>query len=345
MTVEFVIRTSPLWISLFLAFAVGLPIYSATGYGVPFEAFIISFLWIGAVVVQRSIKTCSALEVRPCIRSTMAILFNPVLVTSALVSAYFWTKAAVTHQHIDSVLGAFKHQDSWAAILAALATNPDPYTHIGAGDLATALLDAGIVSLGLKMFEYRRELWASFATVFLTSLVSATASVFFNVVVARAMGLGTPNALAFASRNVTIALGIPAVSNIGGSTTLMSALVVFSGMLFSMTGDLLFLWLRIRDRALSPTVTYHSDNEGLSGLGGSTDSKSTENGTNEHCMVIAAGVTVGINAAAMGTAHLIERDSRATAYSALSMTMFGIITVALTAVPAIAEVLMMLASR
>lgn len=45
---------------------------------------------------------------------------------------------------------------------------------------------------------------------------------------------------------------------------------------------------------------------------------------------VAAGVTVGINAAAMGTAHLYERGSRAAPYSALAMTAFGVVTVVLT---------------
>ena len=56
-------------------------------------------------------------------------------------------------------------------------------------------------------------------------------------------------------------------------------------------------------------------------------------------------MTVGINAAAMGTAHLIERDSRAVACSALSMTIYGGMTVALTALPAVSDLLVRLASR
>ena len=45
---------------------------------------------------------------------------------------------------------------------------------------------------------------------------------------------------------------------------------------------------------------------------------------------VAAGVTVGINAAAMGTAHLYEEGSRAAPFSALAMTAFGVVTVILT---------------
>ena len=56
--------------------------------------------------------------------------------------------------------------------------------------------------------------------------------------------------------------------------------------------------------------------------------------------VVAAGVTVGINAAAMGTSHLIDRGSRATAYSALSMTIFGAVTVAVTVIPGVKEALL-----
>ncbi|KAI1863507.1 hypothetical protein JX265_008724 [Neoarthrinium moseri] len=338
-TVDFVVRTAPLWIPLSLLVTVGLPVYCATNYDLPFETFCFIVFWAVAVLFQRYIKSCKKLELHLRLRSTLAVVFNPVLLTSALGTAYFWTKAAVTHRVIGDILNNFKSHSSWANIIREVTGSPSAQHHVGAGDLSMALLDAGIVSLGLKMFEYRRELCNSFTTVFSTSLVFATINVFLNVIFARAMGLQPADALAFAARNVTIALGVPAVQHLGGSTTLMSSLVVFSGMLFQMTGDLLFSWLGIHDRPLPANVTYTSDGEN----GGTNTEENVESATD--AKVIAAGVTVGINAAAMGTAQLIERGSMATAYSALSMTVFGAITVALTAVPVVADCLVTLASR
>jgi putative effector of murein hydrolase len=339
-TMEFVVRTAPMWISILLTITVGLPVYCATGYDMPFESLFLIFLWVGTVLVQRWVKLCKTLGLHPRTKSMMMIVINPVLMTSVLATAYFWAKATVTHRDIANVLGAFKHYNTWADVLTETIKDPRPQNYIGAGDMSIALLDAGIVSLGFKMFEYRRELWKSFTTVFSTSLIFATMNIFLNVIFARAMGLEPFEALGFAARNVTIALGVPAIQNLQGSTTLMSALVVFSGILFSLTGDMLFSLLGICDRPLPPNITYNSDSE-VSGLTVIEDRETEPS----DCKVIAGGVTVGINAAAMGTAYLIERDSMATAYSALSMTMFGTFTVALSAVPAVPDVLMKLASR
>lgn len=53
----------------------------------------------------------------------------------------------------------------------------------------------------------------------------------------------------------------------------------------------------------------------------------------ETTTIIASGVTIGINAAAMGTAHLYEGGSDAAPYSALAMTVFGVATVGFTMIP------------
>ena len=361
---DFLVRTSPLWIILVLLLTVGLSIYCATGYDMPFEAFCFIFLWVGSVLFQRSLRTVKALSLHPRLRTTLVVLCNPVLLTAALGTAYFWIKTAVNHQNIETALGTFKRHDDWAQIMGNLSQDHNPRLHIGAGDLSTALLDAGIVSLGLKMFEYRAALWRSFATVLSTSLTAAVLAVFLNVALAHAMGLGAAEALAFAARNVTIALGAPAVLHLGGSTTLMSALVIFSGMLFQMTGDLLLVWLAVPDQRPLPlgrggggvlTTEKSGDNSNSNAVLASDsdveDSKQEGRAGGDgqqrdaECKVIAAGVTIGINAAAMGTSHLIERDSKATAYSALSMIMFGCITVALTSIPTISHALKVLVTR
>ncbi|RYP10701.1 hypothetical protein DL764_000491 [Monosporascus ibericus] len=132
------------------------------------------------------------------------------------------------------------------------------------------------------------------------------------------------------------------MQKVSGSMTLMSALCIFSGMLFQMSGDYLFKILRINDRNIKkqPWSRSSSDTEkGSRGRSGERDR------SREETKIVAAGVTVGINAAAMGTAHLMERDSKAIAYSGLSMTIFGGMTVALTALPGVSYLLAYLASR
>jgi putative effector of murein hydrolase len=52
--------------------------------------------------------------------------------------------------------------------------------------------------------------------------------------------------------------------------------------------------------------------------------------------VVAAGVTVGVNAAAMGTAYLYEAHSEAAPHAALSMIALGIMTVVFSSIPPLA---------
>jgi len=52
---------------------------------------------------------------------------------------------------------------------------------------------------------------------------------------------------------------------------------------------------------------------------------------------VTRGVTLGANASAIATALLLVSDPRAAALSSLSMSLFGIITLALTSVPPIVQ--------
>ncbi|KAI0602927.1 hypothetical protein F4775DRAFT_598081 [Biscogniauxia sp. FL1348] len=369
--IDFMVRTGPFWLCLFLLATVGLPIYLATSYEMPFEALSFVLLWILCVQFQRHLRTCAALLHHPRLRSTLVILANPVLLTWALGSAYLWSKAGCTGQPIGAVVSAFRRHNTLAeSITSALQQPPSSglglglRAHVGAGDLAAPILDAGIVCLGFKLYEYRGELWSSCGAVAATCTALAAVNVFGNAAVGAAVGLARGEAVAFAGRSVTMALGVPAIGSLGGSTTLMSAVAIFSGILFQMTGDWLFAALRIRDRhhhhSLPPSpvlgataidVREKATREESKALGGKSlgsgrnGSESESESENDEAMVVAAGVTVGINAAAMGTAFLIERDSRATAYSALAMTVFGAMTVALAALPGAREAMVYLTSR
>ncbi|KAI0480744.1 hypothetical protein GGR56DRAFT_664249 [Xylariaceae sp. FL0804] len=398
--VDFFVRTGPIWISLFLLIVVGIPVCLATGYEMPFEAICFLLLWVISVQLQRSLRFSYTMLRYTRVRSILITIANPLLITWALGSAYLWTKTACTGQSIGTVVDNFRHYSSLADCVEQIRRDGGSGSlaaHVGAGDLAAPILDAGIVCLGLKMYEYRAELWSSLATVATTCTALAALNVFANVLVGRAVGLRADEAVAFAGRSVTIALGVPAVQNLGGDTSLMSALAIFSGILFQMAGDWLFARLRVNDRraqrprhqhVVSPSSSSLSSSgvhrtsifvvgesaaapsaAAAAAAGGEIDAEkaptvvracgaekpkceatttavtagpATTSG--EDSMVVVAGVTVGINAAAMGTAYLIERDSRATAYSALAMTIFGAMTVAFSALPGVSNAVALLTS-
>ncbi|KAK5636650.1 hypothetical protein RRF57_012362 [Xylaria bambusicola] len=348
--VDLVFRTAPIWIWLLLLTTIGLPVYLATGYMMPFDFFSITLLWVVSVQFQRSLRSSGTLLRFKRSRALILIFCNPILVTWALGTAYMWAKAACAGKSIEFIIKDFHHFSSLSKCIVHIMQDHDVPAHLGAGDLASLLLDAG-------MYEYRSELWASLGTVSFTCTALATINVFLNVIVAHACGLQAADALAFAGRSATLALGIPAIENIDGSTTLASTVAVFGGIVFQMAGDWLFSVLHINDRAPRgsstppPKVPIPEKSRSLFSKTRSnrhSEKQDTKNDcaeTNEESSVVAAGVTVGINAAAMGTAYLIERDSRAVAYSALSMILFGAITVGLTAIPATTSTIAVLTSR
>jgi cobalamin biosynthesis Mg chelatase CobN len=59
----------------------------------------------------------------------------------------------------------------------------------------------------------------------------------------------------------------------------------------------------------------------------SSSSSTAEDGAVADAHTVGTGVMVGVNAAAMGTSYLYEYQSRAAPYSALAMTLFGVMTV------------------
>ncbi|KAI0429656.1 hypothetical protein F5Y09DRAFT_342435 [Xylaria sp. FL1042] len=359
-SIDFVLRTAPIWIWLFLLTAVGLPIYFATGYMMPFEVFSFALFWVLTIQFQRSLRDSQILSRFRRTRTFVLIFCNPLLLTWALATAYMWAKALCTGRDIGVVVGDFRHYSSLSKCIIHLMEDPRVPAHLGAGDLAGILLDAGVACMGFKMYEYRSELWASLGTVSFTCTALSVVNVFINVLIAHGLGLQAPDAIAFAGRSATLALGIPAIENLGGSATLGSTVAIFSGILFQMGGDWLFSVLHIHDQVSrdgsarplkaptpTPTTTKHTSSCETTPVG-STEKQNGKDGCaaiHDESTMVAAGVTVGINAAAMGTAWLIERDSRAVAYSALSMIVFGATTVALTAIPAAMETIKWLTTR
>ncbi|KAJ3564737.1 hypothetical protein NPX13_g7740 [Xylaria arbuscula] len=359
--IAWILRTLPIWICLFLIAVVGLPIYQATGYMLLFDVFSLTLFWVASVQFQRSLRSSQSLLHFRRLRSLTLIFCNPILITWALATAYMYAKAACVGPSVEFVIKDFRHFSSLSKCILHIMGDHDVPAHLGAGDLAGLLLDAGVACMGFKMYEYRAELWASLGTVTVTCTALAAISVFLNVLIAHGCGLQAADALAFAGRSATLALGIPAIENIGGSTTLASSVAVFSGIVWQMAGDWLLSVLHINDRAprdhSKPLVKPPPVSEKSFGVFSKakpvahTEEKKEDSNSNNDCAktseessVVAAGVTIGINAAAMGTAYLIERDSRAVAYSALSMILFGAATVALTAFPATTTAIKMLTS-
>lgn len=366
---------------------------------------------------------------RKPVLTALATLLNPVLWTSLFLLCYGLAKSHIRAEPTAAVVLRFQTGNTLSDLVAHhvdtryLALSPPPALPLGAGDLAAGVLNAGIVSWGLKLFECRRQLVSrGGGVVLLTSALAALANVAAGPLLAHALGV-RPAAfdLSFAARSVTIALGGPAVAALGGDAGVNAVGVVVNGICFQLVAGFFVggeegfegavrrwrgavsrlwagkggahgagsaseigvpdgekgrrpsgplvpaapaLWGTSGDDNIDNTAAtthnstprYSSDATHVDGRRPGHDETtapgpgecsppsplplpSSTQQTDEHDdgnddddvgSAVAAGVTIGINAAAMGTAHLYEQGSRAAPYSALSMTVFGVLTVLFT---------------
>ncbi|KAK3331772.1 hypothetical protein B0T19DRAFT_86421 [Cercophora scortea] len=384
------------WLS---TLTIGLPLRYTNSNDHALATALLFSLWFTTLAIQASIKT-NHTNLRPWLRTLLSGLFNAVLWTSLAVIAYVFIDGAISNRPLSTMLDTLQTNSTFLALITGTPTKP------AAGDIALAILNAGLVSWGLKLYEYRRQLLSrAGVTVFLVSSLLALANLILGPLLAAAVGLRpVASDLAFAARSVTLALGSPVMAMLGGDAGLNATMVVVSGIVFQMglgfgAGAWLesrvvaaCMMLRTRDRrgvraggggggvlvttttttvvttvcgkivdpespppASGPiSVSVIPMKEGddleaqlngrrampLSMSGAKNDAYSNNaSGHGERIndpFTVAAGVTVGINAAAMGTAYLYEAKSEAAPYSALSMIALGVMTVAFAAVKPLA---------
>jgi putative effector of murein hydrolase len=356
------IRNPMLILSWLLSIFVGLPLRFQGQHDAFLSTALLFAVWFTTLAVQASFKTNPPSH-RPWLSTALFGLSNAVLWTSLIMIAYVFAETATTHRSLHTMLDTLQTNVTITSLVfppGDAAPTPAP-THLAAGDIALCILNAGLVSWGLKLYEYRRQLVSRAGlTVLLVSSVLAAGNVALGPLLARALGLrSAPTALAFAARSVTLALGSPVMAALRADVGLNAAMVVMSGIVFQVgLGFGVGGWLErnlvercppVRQAAAAAppsdvTVTARSsvtlqgtddDDEGL-------DLEAQVLAEHPHASVakvdstprtVASGVTIGINAAAMGTAYLYEVKSEAAPYSALSMMAMGIMTVVFASIP------------
>uniref|UniRef100_L2FSD1 LrgB-like protein n=1 Tax=Colletotrichum fructicola (strain Nara gc5) TaxID=1213859 RepID=L2FSD1_COLFN len=313
----------PIILAIFFLVAMGIPISRSTGDDRILDGCMLWLTWISSTRAQRTFGRGHLLAASPGIKTTATTLLNPVLLTTLAMTAYTRAKAAATHTPADTVLAAFSLSDLWTAKTTGWSLRPDQRDWFGAGDAALSILECGIVVWGFKLYECRWQIWsrAGFAVVLMSAGVAGL-NVFVCVLLGRAVGLNGPEAFAFAARSTTLALARPAMEVLEGNQVVNAALVVSNGIL----GQLMYPFLLRR-----------------LGLEGQEKDEGREE-AKDSALTIAAGTAIGINGAAMGVSYLYERKNRAAPYAALSMTVFGIMTVVFTAVDPFTGILLRLAS-
>ncbi|KAF8861322.1 hypothetical protein BDZ45DRAFT_647583 [Acephala macrosclerotiorum] len=224
---------------------------------------------------------------------------HPVLVSSAITVLGVYILGVVRGDSLDKSLDVYKTGTTYLSLWESKPNLPLP----GAGDFLVSVLDAGIVALALPMYNYRTELKRHFFAIVIPNVAVSIGSLFGYPWICYAIGISATRSLAFAGRSLTLALATPAVKNLGGDANTVSALAIMSGILGALVGVQMLDWMRI------PEADDY----------------------------VTRGVTLGGSSSAIATAVLLQSDPRAAALSSLSMSLFGIITLALTSVPVIVK--------
>jgi putative effector of murein hydrolase len=236
-----------------------------------------------------------------------------------------------------------------------------------AGDLALTLLNSSLVTWGLTLASHRSTLLSRAG---LTTCTVSSLLALFNLLCGpafahAALGVGPgARAVAFAARSVTIALAGPVMNALGGDGGLNAAMVVGSGIVWQMgmglgvggwvegrvlEGGWWGLRTRLKGEEGGTGTGGNGGGGGDTGVGARTETTRVGGEHNAEMAVVAvrqrandprtvaAGVTVGVNAAAMGTAYLYEGQSEAAPHAALSMVALGIMTVVFSSIPPLAR--------
>lgn len=167
----------------------------------------------------------------------------------------------------------------------------------GAGDIFSSCMDVAIVGLSMPMYTYRKDLKKHFFSMVPPILIFTAASLLLYPLICYHIGISSLRSIGFAGRSVTLALGTPMISNLGGDQTVMAVTTVMSGVVGALTGGPMLDFIRV------PEEDY-----------------------------VTRGLTLGCNCGAIATAYLLGVDRRAAAISSLSFVFYGAIMVILSAI-------------
>ncbi|KAJ4159410.1 uncharacterized protein LMH87_008312 [Akanthomyces muscarius] len=320
--------------SFILMFAIGVPLAIVLGEPRILDGSALWFVWMASVILQRLMKQ----QVKSCIKPPRVLpilitLANPVLMTILLMTAYARAKAYAMSTNISDVLQRLSSGTQLYTIWT-LGIEQSPTVQnrwFGAGDAALSMLGCGFIVWGFKLYECRRQLFsASGLVTILVSVAAAVGNVFLGAHAGFLMGLQRPEALAFAARMTTLALAIPAMKNVGGSTSLTVALMITNGILGQLAYPSSLNGVESGPNHLRRKPSTDSCDSTETGVSNATASQTEDqvDGAN----TVAAGITIGINGAAMGVAYLYENKSRSAPYAALAVTTYGVVTVVFIAV-------------
>lgn len=228
-------------------------------------------------------------------------VFHPILVTGGTSMLLIYIFALIKGANVMDTYRSYKTGNNYLTLF----DSDKKGVHPGAGDVLSTLLDCSIVALATPMYRYRTELKRFFWILTIPSITFGAASFFVYPPLCYACGIHPTRALAFMARSVTLALALPIVDSIQGSQSLVSVVGILSGIVGALFG--------------LPLLGKH-------GMRVRNDDYVTR------------GVSMGISSSAVGAAHLLNIDPRASALSTLVFFLYGMVMVIMSVIPPLVNI-------
>ena len=179
---------------------------------------------------------------------------------------------------------------SIALVMATITIIGVPYEHYFRGsDIIHFLLSTATVALAIPLYNNLRLIRENIRPLILTLLASGIIASFTAVVIAWSLGASMEIMLSLAPKSITTPFAMGVAESIGGYPPLTAGFVIFTGIVVAVSASPLFKWLNITD----PVVQ---------------------------------GSAMGMIGHGIGTARALELNSKAGAFSALSMGLMGLYT-------------------
>lgn len=172
----------------------------------------------------------------------------------------------------------------------------------GAGDIFAAAMDVAIISMAFNVYKTRPDSLREWSIVFMSVIPMAFLVMFVTPLFAHSIGCSPADSIVWSSRSVTTAIGIVIGNVLGANASVVTCIIVFTGIMGPLFGPYLFKLLRVRD---------------------------------DDYMTI--GITMGSSSHGVGTAYLISKNPKASGMSSLAFAIFGTIGVIVASIPALSE--------
>ncbi|KAL9553477.1 hypothetical protein MBANPS3_003271 [Mucor bainieri] len=172
----------------------------------------------------------------------------------------------------------------------------------GGGDILGVAMDVSIISLAFNVYKSRPGSLREWLIVVLSIAPMAFLIMFVTPLFAHGIGCTPADSLVWASRSVTTAIGIVIGKVLGADESVVTCIIVFTGIMGPLFGPYLLKLARVRD--------------------------------DDHVTI---GISMGCCSHGVGTAYLISRDPIASGMASIAFAIFGTLGVIVASIPALSD--------